>query len=211
MKQSNFKQHIINHLEDKKLSNEQLDKLSALQEAYSDDKKNNTNFHWIAIVATLFITILSGILFINTTIDIKQLIGNEVASNHIKLKPLEVKTNDIKEIRKYFTELDFNPINSSLVAMNDQSLIGGRYCSIQGITAAQLRFENKKSGEIQSLYQTTYDRDTFKSLPNLSSGDKPITVYSKGLAIDIWIEKDILFALTKKEPSNSLTLPGTKQ
>lgn len=50
---------------------------------------------------------------------------------------------------------------------------------------------------IQSLYQTIYDEKVFYDLPLLKEGQKPITVYSKGLAVDIWIEKGLLFALTR--------------
>lgn len=199
MTQTNFKDKIENHLKDKNLSSAQLEKLSALQEKHTSHSKQSFSNNWKTVTALLFLSVIGGILFTSNTSDIKQLIGNEVASNHIKLKPLEIKTSNIKDIRKYFKELDFKPVESTSVALNEQSLIGGRYCSIQGITAAQLRFKNNISNDINSLYQTVYDKQKFKSLPDLTSGDKPITVYSKGITVEIWVEKDILFALTKEK------------
>ena len=79
-----------------------------------------------------------------------------------------------------------------------KSLIGGRYCSIQGVRAAQLRLKDSKTGQIQSLYQAVYDAKVFSGLPELKEKQKPVTVYSKGLAVDIWVEKGLLFALTKE-------------
>ena len=199
MTQSNFKKNLQSHFNNKSLSNTQLKKLENLQQQYEPANKRNLSFNWTIAASLFFAAVTAGILFINLPSDIRQLIGDEVATNHIKLKPLEIKTADIKDIRQYFTELDFNPVESSSLTINNQSLIGGRYCSIQGIAAAQLRFKNTSSGEIQSLYQTIYDKRKFKSLPDLTAGNKPVTVYAKGLAIDIWVEKDILFALTREE------------
>lgn len=95
------------------------------------------------------------------------------------------------------TKLDFMPVESALLKGSTKSLIGGRYCSIQGITAAQLRLKDNETGQVQSLYQTVYDKKVFYDLPVLKEKQKPITVYSKGLAVDIWVEKGILFALTR--------------
>ena len=129
-------------------------------------------------------------------------IGNEVAKNHIKLKPLEISTSSIQVIRNYFTELDFSPIESSLLKDTGKVLLGGRYCSIQGITAAQLRLKDEKTGQVQSLYQTLYDPKVFSGLPVLDKDNQPVTVYSKGLEVEIWVEKGLLFALTKENHKN---------
>lgn len=110
-----------------------------------------------------------------------------------------IQTKDINKIKQYFTEPGFNPIKPVILTSNGQTLLGARYCSIQGIAAAQMRLKNSTSGEIQSLYQTIYDKKTFKTLPDIIEGEKPLTVYSKGLAIDIWLEKGLLFALTKEK------------
>ena len=52
--------------------------------------------------------------------------------------------------------------------------------------------------QVQSLYQTIYDPKIFYDLPQFKENKKLITVYSKGLAVDIWVEKGLLFALTKE-------------
>ena len=128
---------------------------------------------------------------------IEQRIAEEVADNHLKLKPLEVSTNLLSEIKHYFTHLNFSPITPAFLASSKQSLIGGRYCSIQGVTAVQLRLRDNKTGKVQSLYETDYDKNTFKNFPTLSDAKKPVTVYANGMKVHIWVEKDILFALTE--------------
>ncbi|MFT4799487.1 MAG: hypothetical protein ACI9B8_002041 [Sulfitobacter sp.] len=70
---------------------------------------------------------------------VPQLIAAEVAKNHINMKPLEVQTGKLNELKDYFTELDFSPVQSSHFSAGQ--LIGARYCSVQGVTAAQLRYD----------------------------------------------------------------------
>ena len=38
-------------------------------------------------------------------------------------------------------------------------------------------------------------KQMFKDFPELKEGSKPLTVYVKGMKVDMWVEKDILFAL----------------
>ena len=201
MNQQHLKNAINNHLNKQSLSEKQLDHLLALQDRYltRPPARKSMPLRWAAAF-TFVLTFLASILYFNLTpqFALDERIGNEVAKNHIKLKPLEIQTSSIQVIRNYFTELDFSPIESTLVRKTNKSLIGGRYCSIQGITAAQLRLKDNKSGQVQSLYQTLYKPEVFKDLPQLEEGKKPVTVYSKGLEVDIWVEKGLLFALTRE-------------
>lgn len=54
---------------------------------------------------------------------------------------------------------------------------------------------NNKANKVQSLYKTRYDRHAFKGLPVLAEGGTPLAIYVKGMKVDMWVEKDILFAL----------------
>ena len=38
-------------------------------------------------------------------------------------------------------------------------------------------------------------KQVFNDFPELKEGSKPLTVYVKGMKVDMWVEKDILFAL----------------
>jgi len=46
------------------------------------------------------------------------------------------------------------------------------------------------------LYETIYNPKIFNYLPNLDEGEEPITVYAKGVQVEIWVEKGLLFAQT---------------
>ena len=123
-------------------------------------------------------------------------IAQEVASNHLKLKPLEVQAADMDAIRTYFGELDFVPVDSELLASAEAELIGGRYCSIQGVTAAQLRVRGREGEGLSTLYQAPYQPDRHGDLPRLGQGETPLTLWAQGLPVRIWVEKGVLFALT---------------
>ena len=201
MNKGNLKNIMHEHLESKSLSNDQLESLLQLQNGNVKQKSQLSIFEvkWVA-VAALFLVVMGNVFYFSSPLlpqlPLEQRIGSEVAKNHINLRPLEIKTSSMEAIRNFLTELDFSPVESILLKGSSKSLIGGRYCSIQGVTAAQLRLKDSKTGQIQSLYQTVYDEKVFYDLPLLKEGQKPITVYSKGLSVDIWVEKGLLFALT---------------
>lgn len=201
MKQGNLKNLISQHIEKQSLTDDQLDELLNSQQMHTRQVEQSTgyNYRWLASVAIFFMAI-TGVFYINTMPGntLAERIGSEVAKNHIKLKPLEIQTSSIQVIRNYFTELDFLPIESSLLKQGNKTLLGARYCSIQGVTAAQLRLKDSKTGQVQSLYQTIYKPEVFTGLPKLEEGKQPITIYDKGLEVDIWVEKGLLFALTRE-------------
>ncbi|MDZ7753892.1 MAG: hypothetical protein U5S82_20160 [Gammaproteobacteria bacterium] len=130
---------------------------------------------------------------------ITELIADEVARNHLKLKPMEVRDDELPVLREYFDQLDFRPVDSPLLAANDIRLLGGRYCSLQGHIAAQLRFRTA-DGDRGTLYQARYDPEVFGPLPRRGQGETPITVEARGLAVTIWVEQGVVFAMTGASP-----------
>lgn len=180
------------------------EQLSALEELMMESAvKNRRPQHGfripLALAAMVFVAAVTAIMVMQipgkNIADMPQLIAKEVVKNHLKLKPMEVTTSTIGEVRGYFSRLDFLPVESQLLAPAGLQLIGGRYCSIQGITAAQLRMKQGES--LQTLYQAEYIPDVFGDLPFIDKGEEPLTVYSRGVKVKIWVEKDILFALTE--------------
>lgn len=204
MKKGNLKNTMREYIERKSLSNDQLESLLQLQNGNVKQKSQFSIFEVKRVaVAALFSIVMGNVLYFSfhqlpqlPQLTLEQRIGSEVAKNHINLRPLEIKTSSMEAVRGFLTELDFSPVESILLEGRSKNLIGGRYCSIQGVTAAQLRLKDRKTGQVQSLYQTVYDEKVFYDLPLLKEGEMPITVYSKGLSVDIWVEKGILFALT---------------
>lgn len=128
-------------------------------------------------------------------------IAEEVAMNHIKMKPLEIETQSMARIERYLAELDFSPINSRQFSLGQDQLLGGRYCSIQGITAAQLRYADNEGRKI-TLYETPYYPDRLPPLPHIEKGENPIMIYVSGLEITLWVEKGLLMASVAPENFN---------
>ena len=172
----------------------------------------------VAIAAVFAVASLSFILvsnFSNTTApslstpstlqgassEMVQKIADEVATNHLKMKPMEIQTAAIGEVRNYFTELDFMPqLSQHVEGIGNSQLAGGRYCSIQGSTAAQLRYKDKK-GDYVTLFETHYSPELFKQLPDVDKGQKPIVTFARGIKVTIWVEKGLLMVSTEKPSS----------
>lgn len=190
-------------IENIQLSTDQLEALDALQLNSSHDqtrhKRNRQWWYRMAGVAAV-VALMMGLLLpnlIKTPDSLITEIAAEVVKNHLHRKPLEVKTSQLDDIRGYFTRLDFVPVRSNYLDSKRLSLMGGRYCSLQGVTAAQLRFESSGNDGVNTLYQVGYDPEVFRSLPDYDQNQTPVTTYSSGIKVTLWVEKGVLFALTE--------------
>ncbi len=194
-----LKQSVRDKLESYSLSDAQLQKLESLDVQAAPVHVRRISVFPLAIAAAVVAFLLAFFLtpLLVEQSDVRERIAMEVAMNHIKLKPLEVETSSIEGIRDYFKKLDFIPVNSKLVSQSGLELIGGRYCSLQGITATQLRFRKPDTDSVQTLYQTEYRKDVFRNIPVLEEGNEPVDIYVKGIKVRIWVEKGLLFALTE--------------
>lgn len=123
------------------------------------------------------------------------LIADEVAENHLALKPMELESGDLEAIRGYFTQLDFRPLETRRLAALDARVLGGRYCTLGGGIAAQLRVRPPEGG-LRTLYQTRYDPERFGPVPSLDRGKPPARRMARGMPVTIWVERGVLFALT---------------
>ena len=193
-----LKQSVREHLESNTLTDKQLQQLESLSRQAAPEIVHRFSIYPLAFAGAVAAFLLAFLLapMIIEQGDVRERIAMEVASNHIKLKPLEIETSSIEGIRDYFKKLDFLPVNSRLVSEAGLELIGGRYCSLQGITAAQLRLKKPGSDVVQTLYQTEYRKDIFENMPQLEEGEEPVDIYVKGIKIKIWVEKGLLFAIT---------------
>jgi len=127
-----------------------------------------------------------------------QTIAAEVAKNHLKLKPPDIEANNLKQLKLYFTDLDFR-LSPSQIFDVESRLLGGRYCSIMGVTAAQLRLQSQHQAKgISTFYQVAYDAKHFGKIPSVELGEKPLTQLSKGLKIQLWVEKGLLMVLVEE-------------
>jgi len=126
-------------------------------------------------------------------VTIYQSIADEVATNHMKLKPLEISSGNISEVRNFFSSLGFTLIESAMFENTRWQITGGRFCTIQGEAAAQLRMRDTQ-GRTQTIYQVPYEPTLHQDLPNLIQGKPPMKLYSRGLEVRLWRERGLLIA-----------------
>ncbi|MBB6521646.1 hypothetical protein [Pseudoteredinibacter isoporae] len=150
----------------------------------------------------LLVSTLSLSWWYQTSSDVKawpkaDAIAAEVVYNHLKQRPLDFVDRELGELNRRFSQLDFR-LQRSALSENFQ-LGGGRYCSLLSIPAAQLRSVQGKEGEYETLYQVDYRENIFGDLPIIADGQSAIVRYHKGVAVEIWVDKGILFARTISE------------
>lgn len=191
------------HLKQMALTDTQLAKLNKLQQVKAVSKaKPLLQMKSISLfVASILLVVFTLFSTFQTSTPRNLLIeqiANEIALNHLKPKPLEVISTQIVEVQKYFTKLDFLPIASLIFnQQNTESLTGGRYCSIKGSRAAQLRYI-KDNEHPTTLYQTNYNK-LFSDTLKFKENDMPIITYARGVEITIWQEKGLLMVTAQKQ------------
>jgi len=180
-----FKKNIQSIYEDKKLSNDQLDKLFSIQE----EKKNKNIFSLLfsrSALALFSVVLIAFISFqtLKPTPNIEELIIQEIAYNHNKQMSPELLSADLSKVQTYLKSLNFALVDSP--KLSHLELVGGRYCSIQGKVAAQLKYTSNSQGA-STIYQT--------AMPKVLR-DKKFQQYEssyQGVHVKIWHEKGILF------------------
>lgn len=188
------------------LSEDKLNSLMTIQNdlaqkiPLSATEETESNFRrWLPnLLMASFLAVVMGVYtFSNSNVDHTRDIALEVIENHIKLKPLEVSTQSFNEVQIFFDKLDFMPSQSNFLEaswqLNERQMLGGRYCSISGDSAAQLRFKN--DDQIYTLYEVGYDEKLFGKIPVISAGEKPKEVIINGLKASLWVEKGLLMVL----------------
>ncbi|MDT8364078.1 MAG: hypothetical protein RQ714_05440 [Nitrosomonas sp.] len=135
--------------------------------------------------------------------DVRQRIAHEVLTNHLRIKALDVETGSMSRIQAFFDRLDFEPRMSSQLGENRLALIGGRYCTIQGAIAAQLKFKTPE-GEIVTYYQAAYDRKRFGALPDTSRGASPLIINARGHQIKIWQESGLVMVTARSNAHSNM-------
>jgi len=183
---SSLKQSVKNHYEGKCLSKGQLDELMSLQ-----NRPKKFKYYELAalsvVAASIIFVIINSVYFYTDSVGKK--IIQEVAYNHNKKMEPEFFTSSISEIQSKLDRLDFTLIQPSKIASADWIFLGGRYCSIQGKIAAQLKIKNRKSNAVYTLYELPIQKGWKRD--GLTGASEAVD----GVIVDIWLEKGLLLAL----------------
>jgi hypothetical protein len=208
----NLKQSVVEKFRSLELSPDQLAKFEIPSDvSTTHPSPRRKRFGWPAwSIATAAAVILSiGGFLANQMVQehnaraLLEAIAVEVVDNHLKLKPLEVESSNLRDVLSYFDRLEFQLLESSRIAGNaGDQLLGGRYCSIQGIDAAQLRVASA-DGELSTWYQATLPMEKLEQISDIDDGDKPAEFVVKGLRVSIWREQGIVFAQARRPAPDS--------
>jgi len=111
----------------------------------------------------------------------------EIAMNHQERLNVEVSTDKYEVVQEKLNRLDFSilPVKSELIV--NYTLLGGRYCSIHGGLAVQMKVREKASGEFMTLYVT--------KLTDKLEDITPLAAEFDGVRIRLWKEDDRFFSL----------------
>lgn len=190
-----LKRSVIGHLQARRLTEEQLRRLERLQAGARKARPWRRLGLAAAVLLVLGLAALIGSP--ESPADRALQIADEVALNHLKQRPLEVHGGASDELQTYFDELGFRLLLQPQSLGPQDALLGGRYCSIRGVTAAQLRLRDE-TGRVETLYQAPYDRDLFGRQPDVGRGETPRRLQVRGLTVELWVERGLLFALARE-------------
>ena len=114
----------------------------------------------------------------------------EIAMNHRKQLDVEVAAEDFSAIAGALDRLNFTvrpppALGEAFVP------VGGRYCSIQGALAAQLKLRHRETGATHTLYAAALT----PALANLAEKE---TVFD-GVSIRLWNDGEVFFGLAGQE------------
>jgi anti-sigma factor RsiW len=122
---------------------------------------------------------------------IERAVCAEVVMNHLKHSPLEVISSHYSEVQSALSRLDFSIMPANSMLLETYQLMGGRYCSIQGVPAAQLRVRDVRSAKECTLYAVKAAGKLRDVIASVESMD--------GIRVEIWRQDNVLFALAERK------------
>ena len=191
-----MKNTIQNHFDQYQLSKKQLQRLNNIQaDSSSSWYVFLQKMPRIRVALALTVIVLVIVTFVwwqpwNHTTHISSL-ASEIVYHHNKQMVMEVESPSLENVRAYLAKLNFPLIESERLPSTDWELVGGRYCSLQGHMAAQLRMRNKATGKTSTLYQLLVPQ-------NLSSLEGTFEDFEQGVKVEIWKERGLLLGVAQE-------------
>jgi len=146
-------------------------------------------FRFALAASILLIAVATGFVQFHRGMDPVDFTAREIAMNHNKHLAVEVATQDIDMLGQRLDKLDFSLSLPNIINLRQLVLLGGRYCSVHGQLAAQLKLKRKPDGEIVTLYITrpvSYLRNRL-----------PVSRVVNGVRIRMWSENGLFFGMAE--------------
>ncbi|HJP52872.1 MAG: hypothetical protein QGH99_08550 [Pseudomonadales bacterium] len=202
----NLREAFNAHYRQQSLSEKQLKDLMALQQhsesadVVSDEKNHRLSFtgnnirYFLAIAASFVVISLTGLLYNINSVDAREKVALEIAYNHSKRMALEIASSNLNDVGAHLSELDFTLVDSVRTDESEWNLLGGRYCSIQGKLAAQLRIKQTTNDSYHTYYQAIIPDD-------FELGGSTYSTWVEGTYIELWVEGGLLLGLAGEGPT----------
>ncbi len=143
----------------------------------------------ISIAASLLLAaviLLQWIVAIPTQQQLVASIAQEIAINHQKQFNIDFAETSYASLSTLMTKLDFKLVDPARLKTRGFQILGGRYCSLHGQIAAQVRLKNS-AGAIFTLYQTN-SHDIFNTLTEHAQ-------HANGIEIKMWNEGGVFLGI----------------
>ena len=143
-------------------------------------RKRVGRLYWISGIA---VTLAAGLLGIHLALvraTLADSVLREIAMNHQKGLAVEVAADRYDLVLEKLDRLGFSVRPSDAALLSGYELVGGRYCSINGGLAAQLKVRDRDTGSLLTLYVT----DLTETLDGISLGERTF----ESVRIRLWTE-----------------------
>lgn len=181
----NLEQELKNYYRSKRLDSHRI---TAMQASVHEMQRTRYNVSYlIPIAAVILLTIGIGLWLHISADSITHQVVAEIGHNHRQHGALVVESDQYAVVQAALSELDFpiRPRRDEFV--QDFVLAGGKYCTIRGFQAAQLKLSHSKSQIIHTLYVLPI-ADNIKDV-------EPGIYETNGVQVELWTDQVLLYGL----------------
>ncbi len=192
-----MKKIIQNHFDQYQLSEEQLHRLREIQSVATPPrfasflKVHRISAAFVSVLALLVVGTLAWWQPWNQSTSISSL-ASEIAYHHNKQMGMEIESSSLETVRTYLSKLDFPLIESNRFPSSNWELVGGRYCSLKGHIAAQLRLRERSTGKTATFYQLLMPKET-------ANFEGTFEEFDQGVKVKLWKERGLLLGVVGDE------------
>jgi hypothetical protein len=145
---------------------------------------------WVSAIAAMLVICASLAMWMHTHRLTVLAVAEDVERHHVKPFEQEFAATDVPSLGAQMKDLDFKPVIPDRVADQPFELLGARHCHVGNTQAVQLRLKDQ-AGQVRTLCE-------FRAGDTQAIGDGKFTI--NGLSVNVWHEKDLVFAMTGPVP-----------